>query len=297
MDKTIRKKSPSVSKDRPVVVYANWFQFGPSERKFHQRVESRMLLWCQDGKGRLGVNRRELAFEAGDWLLLPWDHEIIYMADAKNPFFVGGIHVIPRYSDHADMTFHVAHNRSDKLAGDPGRSDGYWPGLEKLVSGRFAGETCALKLFATYVVERFQHSKPERKIMSALASLLISEISIAATSQPSGFKALPGGLRRMQEYVKAHMGQTLSVEDLARAARCSVASVHRLFNAYESLSPGRWMARARAESAARLLRTTTLTVREVGEKVGLGDPFHFSRFFKREMGVSPRAYHQDRRFL
>ena len=256
-----------------------------------------MFLWCRDGKGRLLVNRQELAFQTGDWLLLPWSHEIIYQADAKNPFFVGGIHLIPWYSDNAYMAFYVAHNRSKTLAGDPGRCDRLWPGLDSIMAGRFTRETGALELLATYVIERFQHSMPERKTMSYLASLLIDEISIAATLQPSGFRAVPSELRRMQEYARAHIDQTLSVEDLAHAARCSVASVHRQFKTYESLSPGRWMARLRVESAARLLRTSTLSVREVGEKVGLSDPFHFSRFFKREMGVSPRAYHQDHRFL
>ena len=297
MDKSIKEITSSESDGRPVIVFANWFLFGPSERISNQCVESRMFLWCRDGNGRLVVNRQELAFQTGDWLLLPWNHEIIYQADAKNPFFVGGIHIIPWYSDNADMTFYVSHNRSERVAGDPGRCDRSWPGLDNVMVRRFTREMGALELLATYVIERFQHSAPERKIMSQLAALLINEISIAATSQPSDCKAVPSELRRMQEYTRAHIDQTLSVEDLAHAGRCSVATVHRQFKTYESLSPGRWMARLRVESAARLLRTTTLSVREVGEKVGLCDPFHFSRFFKREMGVSPRAYHQDHRFL
>jgi hypothetical protein len=49
--------------------------------------------------------------------------------------------------------------------------------------------------------------------------------------------------------------------------------------------------------AAALLRTTTLTVREVGERVGLNDPFHFSRFFKKETSESPAVYRKGRGFF
>jgi transcriptional regulator GlxA family with amidase domain len=53
----------------------------------------------------------------------------------------------------------------------------------------------------------------------------------------------------------------------------------------------------RAQRSAFLLRTTTLAVREVAAQVGFEDPFHFSRFFKRQMGVSPREYRTSHEFL
>jgi hypothetical protein len=63
-----------------------------------------------------------------------------------------------------------------------------------------------------------------------------------------------------------------------------------VFQSFEAMSPSRWVARLRAQRAAFLLRTTTLAVRDVGAQVGFEDPFHFSRFCRQHMGVSPRAY-------
>jgi len=48
------------------------------------------------------------------------------------------------------------------------------------------------------------------------------------------------------------------------------------------------MARARA-----LLDTTDLPVAEVGRRIGLDDPFYFSRQFRRTHGMSPRAYREQ----
>lgn len=87
------------------------------------------------------------------------------------------------------------------------------------------------------------------------------------------------------------------MDDLASAGGCSTAGVHRQFQSFEAMPPGRWLARLRVQRSAFLLRTTTLAVREVGEQVGFEDPFHFSRFFKRGMGESPRRYRAGHDFL
>jgi AraC-like DNA-binding protein len=290
MDLSLKQAALSPRRGGPVVVLANWFQFGPSERTVRPCVESRMFLWCRRGKGRVTINRESFAFEADEWLFLPWRHTIIYEPDAQSPFFVGGIHLIPWHADRIPVTFSVAHQASDPLANQPARRDVDWPGLEKCVHGSFSGGTDPLALLSSYVVERYLQSQPERKCMAALAELLVSEVKQAALAKPPGDSPRPGTLRRMQEYARSHLQHPISVNDLARAGGCSTAGVHRQFQSFETMPPGRWVARLRVQRAAFLLRTTTMAVQEVGGQVGFSDPFHFSRFFKREMGESPRHH-------
>jgi len=294
MDKTLKKRD---SAGGPVIVFANWFQFAPSERIASRGVETRMLLWCRTGHGKITANGSESIFFPGDWVMLPWRHEIEYDADAQNPFFVGGIHIIPSHSQRFPVVFQVGVTDNKKEKPVRGRCDAIWPGMEKAVYGRFAGGDDRMALLAAYIVEKFQNSQPDRQLMGQLAKLIVGEISLALHLKPSGTKPRPGTLFQIQEYVRAHLDKTFTVHHLAKIAKCSTASIHRQFQNCESLSPGRWIGRVRAEHAAKLLRTTTLSVREVGEQVGLSDPFHFSRFFKREVGVPPRVYRETRRFL
>lgn len=49
----------------------------------------------------------------------------------------------------------------------------------------------------------------------------------------------------------------------------------------------------RIEEARRLLITTDLSIKEIMHHVGYNDPSHFSRDFKRAIGVSPRQYRID----
>ena len=297
MDLSINKGTAGTRRGGPVVVLANWFQFSPSERTVRPCVESRMFLWCRRGKGMLRINGEARTFEADDWILLPWRHSIIYEPDAQSPFFVGGIHLIPWHADRVSVVFGVAHLESDPLANHPARRDAHWPGLEKSVHGSFFGETDPLALLASYIVERYVQSASERKSLSSLADLLIGEIARAVHALPSSNIPRPGALRRMQEYARTHLHRPISVNDLARAGECSTAGVHRQFQSFEAMAPGRWLARLRAQRSAFLLRTTTLAVREVAAQVGFEDPFHFSRFFKRQMGVSPREYRTSHEFL
>jgi len=297
MDKTVKRKSPRNPRGKPVVVLANWFQFGSSEIAVRPCVESRMFLWCVSGKGKIRANGTGSDFQPDDWVLLPWRHEIIYEACGQAPFFVGGIHIIPCHSERGPVVFDVAHNRTHALAGHPGRRDAFWPGMDKTVHGRFSAADDRLALLAAYIVGRYVQVPPARGLMTQLAALLVDEISVSVHSRPQPSRPIPGSLRQMQDFVRTHLDRELSVEDLARVARCSPSGVHRQFLAAESVSPGKWIARARAQRAAFLLRTTSLPVREVGEQVGMSDPFHFSRFFKRTMGLSPRLYRQDGNYL
>jgi AraC family transcriptional activator of pobA len=47
--------------------------------------------------------------------------------------------------------------------------------------------------------------------------------------------------------------------------------------------------------AKRLLLYSDLTVAEVADRLGFGDPAYFSRFFRREAGSAPAAYRAQKR--
>jgi AraC-like DNA-binding protein len=46
----------------------------------------------------------------------------------------------------------------------------------------------------------------------------------------------------------------------------------------------------RIKRARMLLATGSLRVAEVGQAVGIGDPYYFSKLFKSRVNVSPLAY-------
>jgi AraC-like DNA-binding protein len=80
------------------------------------------------------------------------------------------------------------------------------------------------------------------------------------------------------------------LEELATAARVSVAHYSVLFRRQVGFSPIDFLIRLRVGHACRLLDTTALPIGEIGERTGYEDPYYFTRCFRRVMGCSPRAY-------
>ena len=81
--------------------------------------------------------------------------------------------------------------------------------------------------------------------------------------------------------------------DVARLAEAAGFSRHhfsRRFAAERGMPPGQYIATRRMEEAARLLRSTKLTVREVSRACGFADPNHFSKAFRRWHGQAPLAF-------
>ncbi len=81
-----------------------------------------------------------------------------------------------------------------------------------------------------------------------------------------------------------------TVARLAAFLNCSLSTANRLCRANAGLSLLHWVRRQRLEQARLLLVGTRLPISEVGRRVGIENPFHFSKAFKQWLGESPRAY-------
>jgi AraC family transcriptional regulator of arabinose operon len=80
------------------------------------------------------------------------------------------------------------------------------------------------------------------------------------------------------------------LDELATAAKASIAHYSALFRRQTGFSPIDFLIRLRVRHACRLLDTTTMPVGEVGMRTGFHDPYYFTRCFRRVMGRAPRAY-------
>ncbi|MCE0496368.1 MAG: AraC family transcriptional regulator [Methylacidiphilales bacterium] len=292
----MKKKStqPFLNTRASVILWANWFQFAEAERALSTRVLSRMLLWCQEGRGRVRVNGVWHAMQPDDFLFLPWQHEVLYLADAREPFWVGGIHIIPDHATDRKLIFSVSHNIKDDWAKCPWRRDRAWPGLEGVRAG-VARSQDPLRLLAAYIVERFEEGSMPEASLRKLSQVLVEEIA-RTVAQKESARVGNDTVRRVQELVESHLGRPLPLRDLARLAQCSVSTLRRQFQQTLGIPPYEWILQARIRRARRLLATTTLRIKEIAGQVGFDDPFQFSRAFKQRTGSSPRQFRKNHAF-
>jgi len=281
---------------QPALVLANFRQFAPGEEVSQSCVQSRMLLWCKAGKGEVVVLGRRLDLAAGHYVFLPWNRSIRYLADGKNPFLVGGIHLIPDHDPGKPIVFEVAHDRKNPLFDHAFRRDFIVPGLEGIVSGRLS-PTDPLFHLSEFAVHRYGRSDFSENDSRRLAEMAILEIKEAVAKVGSGGQDLPVGLEKLTLYIDGHPDQTFDLDDLARFSGQSRSTVVRLFRKYLGLPPMDWINRKKIERAARLLREESFSVAEVGRRIGIADSFYFSKVFKKWQGVSPLAYRKKKGLL
>lgn len=276
------------SSAHPVVVWANWVQFRPGEEFIHPRVESRLLVWCRRGSGRLTLDDREVPFPPGGFALLPWGARLHYRGARRQPFLLGGVHLIPRH----DMPWEpvVAHGPGARLAGHAGRGDD--AGLPRgLVCGTWS-EHPALAQLAGHLAERWSMAVPDAVTAAAQGRLVFDGLS--RLGRDAGDVGFPVALRRVLAAMQARPAADWSLDELASLGGCSRAWLVRLFNQHLRRPPHRHLAALRLERACALLADGDAPVAAVGAAVGIPDQARFAKVFRAAYGLPPTAWRRRR---
>ncbi|MBB5920876.1 AraC-like DNA-binding protein [Actinoalloteichus hoggarensis] len=97
-------------------------------------------------------------------------------------------------------------------------------------------------------------------------------------------------MSRVITAMRENLGETLTIDDMARAAMYSKFHFSRAFQRVTGVSPGRFLSAMRLQEAKRLLVTTSLSVTEISHRVGYSSVGTFGSRFCSTVGVSPTTY-------
>jgi AraC family transcriptional regulator len=105
----------------------------------------------------------------------------------------------------------------------------------------------------------------------------------------------PWQIRRITEYMEAHLGDAIQLNDFAQLAGMSRSHFSQAFRATAGMPPHRWHLNARIRRAQELLLDTALPLAEIALETGFADQSHFTKSFQRQVGTSPGAWRRARR--
>lgn len=92
---------------------------------------------------------------------------------------------------------------------------------------------------------------------------------------------------------KIRCGETLTEEELARRSGLSLSQFKRLFLRDLRQTPKRWLDGKRMELACERLRETLEPIKRVGYDLGFRSPNHFSSWFQKLSGKTPKRFRQE----
>lgn len=154
-----------------------------------------------------------------------------------------------------------------------------------------AGEVQSV--FDDLIREGQWHAPLTREVCAALGELLLLKIEAAALG-PAGDDPARASFLRCKSLIDANADRFVCVGDIAEAAGCDVSTICRLFRRFQGVSPYQYLLRRKMNYAAEFIMETGGLVKEAAQRVGFGDPYHFSRVFKAVHGVPPSRLRMGR---
>jgi AraC family transcriptional regulator len=102
----------------------------------------------------------------------------------------------------------------------------------------------------------------------------------------------PRWLGRLRDLLHARFAEPLTLGDLAAAVDLHPVYLATAFRRHCGCGVGEYLRRLRVEEACRRLAETGEPLAEIAVAAGFCDQSHFTRLFKRHLGMTPAAYRQ-----
>jgi AraC family transcriptional regulator len=109
-------------------------------------------------------------------------------------------------------------------------------------------------------------------------------------AQPSSNGMSRERLRRVCDYIEAHLDDRLTLADLAGVACLSPYHFSRSFKQSVGVGPQRYVMERRIERAKALMRRTRQPLASIALEVGFTDQSHLTGVFRRETGMTPGRF-------
>lgn len=95
-----------------------------------------------------------------------------------------------------------------------------------------------------------------------------------------------------KKYMELNYHRQLGVVEAANILHISDRYLYNLFVKHEGVSPKKYLNNLRIGKACDMLQNTSMSVTEISVSVGFEDVLSFSKFFKKNMNVSPTKYRE-----
>lgn len=127
-----------------------------------------------------------------------------------------------------------------------------------------------------------------RGLVSDFAALLGSGMSCEQWDNVTRF----AHFRRELDYLQSRPPARVTVDELAELHGVSRECFSRKFTRMTGISPKHFLTQTVISRACRDLIFSKELIKEIAFELGFANEFYFSRFFSKQMGISPREYRQ-----
>ena len=241
--------------------------YGPGARA------EQFLHFVLNGRGSYRFSGHRYFLEKGDIFWLPANKTVFYEADAKKPWHYawvafGGSYA-PAYMGYAGFSEEKPVQRSKISA------NAYLGIIEDILQER-----------DSTVADEFERLS---KLYRLLSVLIDAQGYDARSGGASGDYPRETYVEYAQEFIVHHY-PCIKIQDVAHYIGINQSYLNSVFKKVLGITPQEYLIQFRLEKAKEFLQTTSMSLKEIAERIGYEDPFTFSKMFKQKCGMSPRAW-------
>ncbi len=245
--------------------------------KFHYRerphgADQHILIYCYEGSGSVKICKSEHSIEAGDFFIVPMKMSHTYAADEKNPWTIYWIHfkgslsnsIISLIQKQAGIYKGFIHYNEDRINLF---NDIYYQLERGYGSDNLAYANMCLWHFLTSFIFHDKYNAP-------------------------GKLSLHDTIDKSIDFMTQQLDQMITLEEMAKSVNLSASHFSFLFKKKTGFSPIEYFNHLKVQKACQYLLFTDFRVKEISYKLGIDDPYYFSRLFTKIMSMSPNEYRE-----
>jgi AraC-like DNA-binding protein len=200
------------------------------------------------------------------------------------------------YSSFDNIRFYISQASLDEFSFDQGihRTNG-------LVSSRLRSRDRVMYGLANALLDQVERANERSALfidhiaLAFCAHVMRAYGDVAVTDDFTLGGLSPWQLRRVLDFLSAHLSDDPTVAELARECGLSSGYFSRAFRRTTGVTPHQWLIRKRVERARQLLLGDGLGLSDIALVCGFVDQSHFSRVFTKLEGDSPGRWRQRHR--
>jgi AraC-like DNA-binding protein len=151
-----------------------------------------------------------------------------------------------------------------------------------------------LRLFEDLIEAGLRSTPFTSRICSAITEYLLLRIAETSVAPGTVGTAAFETYQRCHQFIADHYLKLQGLTEIAEQCHLDASYLCRLFERFDYESPYQYLTRLKMLHAAERLQLPGAMVKQVASQLGFGDPFQFSRSFRRVLGVSPKKFAQMR---
>lgn len=123
-------------------------------------------------------------------------------------------------------------------------------------------------------------------LIQTFRSFVLIEIERSSARIPQSYKKVHDILL----FLNTEYTDKITSEKIEEIFQCNFDYINRIFKQLTKKTIFDYLNNVRINRSKELIETTSLNLRQIGDRVGISDEYYFSKVFKKYTGVSPKTY-------